>query len=390
MPNFGDQLDNSVVPRSMRNRNYGGFRVPAPAAPTAPEAPATRSFGFQSGAGPGEKMAAARAPELAGAGAALGEPTSFRGGAGAPPPVEVVRGARTTFTNPAPDSPGGGYNPTAARNTQEFASPLQAGQAYNRGERAGFVATHPTRENLTYPTGTSPEEQATAKYGKFRAPGQTVAEIQATKEGPGTTAARSEQAGLFKAQREGIEAGQAKIDRDRVGTDYDKLMHEVHGDFDTGTGKGVFKAKDEASYKDSLAGRNRAIETGNAKVGQQLYEDRQMARKWLQTQPLPANMDVNAYLDAAASHPESWNKLMEHVNASGLAPGAVPQKHWYNFGGGAAPATSAPAPSAFQAPTPQPFAGAGEQGEAVGAPAGKSIDLGPGWGKPLGGAGFVQ
>ena len=120
---MADQLDNSVVPRSMRRRDSGGFRE---ATPAAPEAPATRSFGFQSGAGPGEKMAAARAPELAGAGAALG-------GAGAPPPVEVVRGARTTFTNPAPDSPGGGYNPTAARNTQEFASPLQAGQAFNRG-----------------------------------------------------------------------------------------------------------------------------------------------------------------------------------------------------------------------------------------------------------------
>jgi hypothetical protein len=60
-----------------------------------------------------------------------------------------------------------------------MATPLQAQQAWNRGERGGFVATHPTRENLTYPPGTSPEEQATAKYGSFRETGQTGREIAA-------------------------------------------------------------------------------------------------------------------------------------------------------------------------------------------------------------------
>jgi hypothetical protein len=84
---------------------------------------------------PGERAAAVRAPELAQAGAELGAPTSYNGGTGAPMPVEVVRGMRTTYTNPAPDSgEGGGYNPNPSQNTREFRSLVQARQAYNRGQ----------------------------------------------------------------------------------------------------------------------------------------------------------------------------------------------------------------------------------------------------------------
>ena len=83
---------------------------------------------------PGERMAAERAPNLAAAGAELGAPTSYNGGEGAPQPVEVVRGARTTFTNPAPDTGNGGYNPNASQNTQEYGSLIQAKQAFNRGQ----------------------------------------------------------------------------------------------------------------------------------------------------------------------------------------------------------------------------------------------------------------
>ena len=49
-------------------------------------------------------------------------------------------------------------------------------------------------------------------------------------------------------------------------------------------------------------------------------------------------------------------------------------------------AVPAPAPTTFRSPAVQPFAGAAEQGEGAGAPAGQPMDLGPGWGKPLGGA----
>lgn len=156
---------------SWQTDRYKRREEPASVAPETPVAPTEgRSFGFQSGAGRGGEAAAARAPELTGAGAALGEPTSFRGGAGAPMPVEVVRGFRTTYTNPAPDSPGGGYSPTPARNTQEFASPLQAQQAFNRGARSEAVAAGDARGFTT------PEATLDAQYGGFRPLGQTAAE----------------------------------------------------------------------------------------------------------------------------------------------------------------------------------------------------------------------
>ena len=220
-------------------------------------------------------------------------------------PVEVVRGGRTTYTNPAPDSPGGGYNPTPSRNTQEFASPLQAGQAWNRGMRSEAVDEGDRRGFTT------PEATLDARYGGFRPPGQTLEEIKATKEGPGTTAARSEQAGLFKAQREGVEAGQAKIDKAKVGTDFDQLMHESpYSTFDTGKGKTEFKAKDEAQYRDYLASKNLALAQGDPAVGRKHFEERQQVRQWLQTQPLAPNTNVDAMLDAAASNPEHWQGLV--------------------------------------------------------------------------------
>lgn len=99
-----------------------------------PSAP-NPSFGFQSGAARG--AAEGRGADLAVAATEMGAPTSYGGGAGAPMPVEVVRGARTTFTNPAPSNEGGGYNPNPSQNTREFGSPVQARQAFNRGAGVG-------------------------------------------------------------------------------------------------------------------------------------------------------------------------------------------------------------------------------------------------------------
>ena len=70
---------------------------------------------------PGGGVADLRATEAARNGAELGEPTSFRGGAGAPAPVGMIRGMRQTYATEA-----GGPNLT------EFATPVQAQQAFNR------------------------------------------------------------------------------------------------------------------------------------------------------------------------------------------------------------------------------------------------------------------
>ena len=211
-------MDFNLVNRNWRqpSSSAGGFREP----PAAPEAQPTRSFGFQSGAGPAEKLAAARAPELAGAGTALGEPTSFRGGAGAPMPVEVVRGGRTTYTNPAPDAPGGGYNPTPARNTQEFASPIQAQQAWNRGMASQATADADAR-GFTDPN-------IAGKYGEYREPGQTGKEIMATKEGPGATQERTLKGQWFQQQ---IDAGVKKAQTEEEAKNVTNFTKQWHNEY---------------------------------------------------------------------------------------------------------------------------------------------------------------
>ena len=80
---------------------------------------------------PGGGVADLRAAEAARNGAELGEPTSFRGGAGAPAPVGMIRGMRQTYATEA-----GGPNLT------EFATPVQAQQAFNR-EQARVAGNTP-------------------------------------------------------------------------------------------------------------------------------------------------------------------------------------------------------------------------------------------------------
>ena len=338
----------------------GKRNQPVPAAPApVPADTGGRSFGFRSGAA--NPAITPHETEAVAAGAALGEPTSFRGGAGAPMPVEVVRGVRTTFTNPAPEAPGGGYNPTPSRNTAEFATPLQAQQAWNRGMRGGFVAEHPTRGNLTYPEGTSPEEQANAKYGSFRTPGQTLQETPA-REIPGHVEAWKEQAKLAKAQTGVVEAGQAKVDKAKVGTDFDTLMHESpYSTFDTGKGKTEFKAKDESQYRDYLASRNLALAQGDPAVGRKHFEDRQMVRQWLNTQENKPDFNADAALDAATQNPEHWQGLVgEAKRALGVSRPPVKRSFWDNFRSGPAPAANpknawaTPYAPSLPAPTGEP------------------------------------
>lgn len=270
-------------------RSRGGFRAPTPAAPVAPEAPATRSFGFQSGAGTGERMAADRAPELVGAGVALGEPTSFRAGAGAPMPVEVVRGARTTFTNPAPDSPGGGYNPTAARNTQEFASPLQAGQAFNRGMRSEAVATGDRRGFTT------PESTLDAKYGGFRAPGQTMEETKGGFQVEAAAAYNKNPASVAAANI--AEQKQQEAAKAKVGTDFEGRALKRYGVYKDGK---IARPAEEHVLRDLDEAKEYAMEQGNPQAGHNYMEWSQRLRE----------MYPDVYATTMKTNPLAWRDIV--------------------------------------------------------------------------------
>ena len=231
-------LESTLVPKNWRERG-GGFRQPQEvAAAPAPADTGMRPVGFRNTGAireQGERTAA-----LAAGAASVGEPTSFRGGAGAPEPIAVMRGTATTF------SPG--RLPGHQFAEPEMATPLGAQQAWNRGMRGEAVAAGGKRGFTT------PEATLDTQDGGFRSPGQTVAEIAATKEGPGKTAAGfgagryyDELAETAKATREKAEQGQrvssfSKAYKDQFGPApkegtqahedyYDAMLHaREHGD----------------------------------------------------------------------------------------------------------------------------------------------------------------
>lgn len=58
--------------------------------------------------------------------------------------------------------------------------------------------------------------------------------------------------------------------------------------------------------------------------------ERQLARKYLMTQPLPANFNPHAYLDAVSGNPDAWKQLMTKVSAANLTPGPVKQPGFFD------------------------------------------------------------
>jgi hypothetical protein len=309
-------LESTLVNKNWRERG-GGFRQPQEVAAAPVPAPTEgRSFGFQNTGG--ARAAAAAPAALAAEGASVGEPTSFRGGAGAPEPIAVMRGTATTF------SPG--RLPGHQFAEPEMATPLQAQQVWNRGMRGEAVAAGEKRGFTT------PEATLDTQYGGFRAPGQTIAEVAATKEGPGMTQAREAQAGVFREQEKGLAQTQDLAKAKQNVNEFHGLLHESpYSSFDPAKKQLAFAPKDENQARDARAAENIAQKEG-AKAGMEHFEGRQLARKWLLTQPLPDNFDANAYLAEVANDPKAWTELMDKSKTSAVAPGPTqptPRKSWY-------------------------------------------------------------
>lgn len=191
-------------------RPGGGEVAPAPQ-PQAQAPTEGRSFGFRNTGAIREQ--AQQAGQLAAGAAQVGEPTSFRGGAGAPEPIAVMRGTATTF------SPG--RLPGQQFAQPEMATPLQAQQAWTQGMRGQAVAEGDRRGFTT------PEATLDTQYGGFRAPGQTKEEIAAKAhvEGAGATTkgpfydaqAKVAQEQAAKLKRENELANQERATKDFAG-----------------------------------------------------------------------------------------------------------------------------------------------------------------------------
>jgi hypothetical protein len=269
----------------------------------------------------------------------------------------VIRGTTQTFAAP-----------TGGPQLEEFATPLQARQAFNLHQRGQYLAkAYPEgeRAGLTYPKGTTPEEQATKQFGEWRPWGQTGEEVKAR--ASGVEELRKAQAGAYgeytteKAEQDKKKRAEAE------GAKFDKWIHgSQYATFDPGTKQMGFAPSNEDQARDHLAARNVAMDQGSD-AGRQHFEERQMIRKWLLTQRLPADFNVNAFLDDASLNPEHWQGLVNDARkvATTTRPSAAPEA---------------------------PFARAAEMGEGAGLPPPGTTPslLGPKWGKPLGGAAFVQ
>jgi hypothetical protein len=241
-------------------------------------------------------------------GTELGEPTSFRGGAGAPEPIAVMRGTTTTY-----NAGQAGHQFSDA----EYATPLQAQQAYNRSmlqQNLSDVAARSDREGLTRPDLT---EAAEARYGGYRAPGQTGQEIAATKEGPGATIERTGRGNYADALADQINKTNAPADGKQHVGDFQRLMAE--SPYSTyKDGKMLFVPKDENQARDAMAAENFARDQGGG-AGRQHFEERQQAREYFLTQPLSRGFKANDFLDKASSDPATWRAFMTKVNTANQA-----------------------------------------------------------------------
>lgn len=268
-------LEYDLVNRNWRGRGFRGGspgvnvepEAPAPvAAPTGPSDSAwqpgsgfrntgafrERAMGDAQTMQPGQPSGVQRGPAEG-----LGEPTSFRGGFGAPPPVAIMRGPRTTFQNPARDQgPGGGYVQTPGSSPVEYATPAQAGQA--------FI-------------------QATEGPAGFRAPGQTFKEA-VPGEMVGHEQERLMKAEAFRQAAAKTQREEEKIRRDAVSTEFDKMIKRHLGTPTVGTGGAIsheLKGVEPSVLRSIDYARDYALEQGSADSGRKFMDwDRQLQARY--------------------------------------------------------------------------------------------------------------
>ena len=239
---------------------------------------------------PGEAQAA---PSLAEA----GEPTSFAGGAGAPPSIGIIRGMKQT------------YAPAAQPGDQfiegEYGTRLQAGQAYNRMAKARDLA-----ETEGLPV--SPEtkdffrQEAEKRYGEYRAPGQTLEEAKAA------AAAKSP---YFEAEAERIRRGTVKdIAEENVAT-FKRRRESLYGPVD--------KTKATPAEQMDITAAEEIARTQGDEKGVKHYQESLLMRQheplvtganlqYLQEKVPGQKVPTSQELAIIKQSPEAWRKTVLH------------------------------------------------------------------------------
>ena len=364
-------LDNNLVNPGWGRK--GGFRQPQEAPVAAPAVPPTegRSFGFQNTGAFRER--AEQTTALAAGGAQVGSPTSFRGGEGAPEPIAVMRGTATTF------SPG--RLPGNQFAEPEMATPLQAKQSYIQGTDGPGGFRYPAQEKDEIVAKAHVEgSAAAAKNPYYEALGDKVkaetAGVQATNL---KTKIATNQATLRKQLEE--EVGVPDKEGKNLSLPVDPGFQAIHKKMDRLTMQGV---SPEEAYKAVAPELHKFYYTPENLYGAISLMEKQTG------QPLPPELKQRLM----SGTPEAMETLYPYTRQAAKEPRGVVARTFRPAPavGPAAtqptvPVAPASTPVTPQASVPQSFVGgAAEQGEAAGAPTARPMDLGPGWGKPVGGA----
>ena len=267
-------------------------------------APTGRNFGFRSGAaqpgGVAERNLAATA------GKELGEPTSFNAGAGAPEPIAIMRGTRTTFS---PGQPEGRQFALP-----EVATDLQARQAWNRtqlareqGEVAGLPISPESKVTLA--------EAAKERFGEWQPAGGALAEITAEGRQPGAKELRVAQTAELN-RKEAAAIGQQNVD------DFTKQWQGTHGQYDK---SGVYQKPTDPNVVRDKAMATEIARTQGTEAGLKHYQESTQFRSF---EPLftPENLTTfraglppaaqnnpvysDAYLNAIKQHPQAWRETV--------------------------------------------------------------------------------
>jgi hypothetical protein len=236
----------------------------------------------------------------------LGAPTSFRGGAGAPEPVGIIRGNTVTF------SPG--QTPGAQFAGPEFATPTEARQAFNR-EGANLATVAADRLGITDP-------RIPAKFGTYKPPEAPALEAASLADVKGERGLNLAKAGFVNTQTEANQQTDERKRQNQVLSDFDKTWKNQYATkgWDTKTGEPTYEfPNDNGIMEDRYAAREFA-RTNGAQAGMKLYQDRQAVRKYLEATGLPDNFNMSGYLNAVSQDPQAWQQLMATVRNSRPAP----------------------------------------------------------------------
>lgn len=290
-------------------RPVGGWRTPGP--------------GGEAGPGGGEKKGPADEGWL-------GDPTSFRGGGGAPAPTAVMRGTQQTYTiaPPTPEGPGFVAQPGMG---QEFSSPMRAGQEYNRGQGAAFRAELQKRAEERRITDPTIEGQVAQRYGEFRPTGATLEDIKGQWHVKAQEAAGKNQ--YYEALARQSKAQEAKVDLEHkreeealADKEFKNLMSRF-GDWDKSKGAQVFVPKTPEEWRDMNRAEQVVRTTRDGQAGVDTYHNLQAIRRYLADKhPNKTANEVEVKLDQILHNPEEWQIAVRSAQPYMVAP---PKKSWF-------------------------------------------------------------